>query len=181
MKILTLLLFTIYVYAPPLPDSLSRDERKAVRYVNDNTVCFTDSYRVRLLEVIIINSRKYDLPAYLFARQLWVESRFKQFAFSSASCRGIGQIDDRYWSLLLYRVDNGELGRYLLRKNITNYTRFYYRIGYSVEMAAMIMRYLMDKFGRYEVALLYYSHRWGTAAEYAKDPYRSEYVKAIME
>ena len=82
---------------------------KGLSYVNE-------ARATRYADVIMANSEKYDLPFMALTRQVWEESRFKYWAKSSAGAVGPMQVTPKFWSHILYIIDNGNLGKRLKRK-----------------------------------------------------------------
>ena len=171
------LLLGAYLFAPYKPPT---PWDRAEQIVLNGTKNYSTPYRRRVLNCILRYGWKYQLPLDLWAKQIEVESDFNRFAYSSARCRGLSQISDRHWRHMLYRIDNGRLGRHIKRRGITNPTKYYYRIGYSLDMGGAIMRTLWDRYGCYKLALLRYAyttkafnrHRTNAdAAQYIKDVY----------
>ena len=127
----------------------------------------------RYTNVIIKLSKKYsNIDPVVITRIIRTESCFKFWAKGDYWGKkyysfGPGQIQPRFWSHLLYKVDNSSLGRHLndrKRKGLPiDYSRYLRRIGYGVEMVYLIVSYLHDKTdGCYEMILTAYGHGWNT-------------------
>ena len=81
---------------------------------------------------------------------------------------------------MLYHIDGGKLGRHIKRRGIKNTKKYFYRIGYSVELGAAIMRRLWNQYGSYEVALTRYAYKTKFFKKYKHNPYKAWYVRAVM-
>ena len=90
---------------------------------------------VRIASCLHSAALEYKHDPLMIMRLCWKESRYKPNAYNSKTqARGLMQILDYYWRVGLYKIQDGELGRYLTKKNITNIERlkrYYYRINYS--------------------------------------------------
>jgi hypothetical protein len=172
-----LILAVLCLYAPPREQN---DWDRAKIFILENTTNYSHAYRQRLCDAILFYGWKYQLPLYLWAKQIHVESRFNRHAVSSANCRGLTQIG-RYWMYVFYRVDNGRLGRYLKRKGRTDLTRYYHRVGYNLDAGGYIMRKLINKHGCHKIALLRYGYKTSAFKKHRKNPDKAEYIRMIYE
>lgn len=156
------------------------NKERSIFYIKQNTRQYSKKYQKRIVLVVIAMAHKYKIDYLNFSKQLNTESDFYYKAKSSYGALGIGQIVPCHWDHLLYKVDGGKLGKYLLRRNTKNTDKYFYRIGYSVEMAAIIMSNYIAKYGCWEKALLMYGYKRKTAYKFFKDPYKAKYVRDIL-
>lgn len=136
------------------------------------SICNNDQISVRYANVIQKYSKKYNLNSDIITRQIYKESNFKRMAASykiingkrEYIAHGPSQIRPIMWNHLLYIIDNGRLAKYVRNKSLSDQIKYFNRIGYSVEMHCMIMRYLLDKYnGDYKLSLLAY---WAGGGSY---------------
>ena len=182
LLILSMFLFNMCSLRLPT-DILNREYIDALMSMYEKRYSFSIKHRDRIRDCIITYSEKYNIPTDLFARVIGVESWFKYNAYSSAGARGLCQVMG-CWDYLLYHIDDGKLGKHLLEKGITDYRRYYYRIGYNCAMGAYILSHLKKKFGTWELALLFYNHGYSeTFMECQKQPAlarRKKYVRDVL-
>ena len=155
-------------------------EQYARHYTMDKMKDFKSGYKDRVWHCISKYSKQYQLCPYLLSRQIAVESDYYHTAKSSKGALGLGQIMPNHWGHVLYIVDDGKLGKYLLRKKKIDHSRYFLRVAYNVEATAIIMRSLINKHGNYATAYLYYGHTRKTAKKFIKNPYRTKYVRDIL-
>lgn len=143
----------------------------------------TIKHKQRIKSCILKYSAQYDIPAKLVTDVMAHESHFKHNAYSYAEARGLMQIMS-VWNYLLYRIDGGRLGKYLLTKETIDYRRYWYRIGYNVESGCYILRHLKSKFGSWDIALTFYNEGYSkNFKKCRKDPAlakKRKYVIAVM-
>lgn len=148
-------------------------------------------YANRIIEVIKQNHSKYlkdtAIEPIHIARQARAESNFKFWAKSHKQAYGMWQIQPRWWSHLLYQVDNNSLVHKLHRTNFEGHIKYFYYIGHNSEMNAMIMKdYLKQAKGDLPLALVYYLDGPGGTnyTIHAKTNYRYKmnipYVRKVM-
>ena len=105
----------------------------------------------RIADVIIKTSEKYNLDAYMVARQCYKESfmlrwkRSKNSKTGEVVAWGLFMLRPKYWSHLLYRVDDGKLGKYILENPEQDPNRFFLRIGYNAEMYGLTITHFLNK------------------------------------
>ena len=147
-------------------------------YVYQNSTMSAE-HNDRYVDVIYKYSGEYGLDPLLIARQVWYESRFKWYAYNVIGAYGPMQIRPKFWSHILYHVDDGKLGMYLLKKESPKYHRYFMRIGYGVEAGCMIMAHL-KKLNDYDYRLALIEYWAGRQSDYYKRAQRSKtYAKTI--
>jgi hypothetical protein len=125
-----------------------------VREIVSGTI--KDTNRIERFVYCITNySKQYNINPVILTKRIRTESRFNALAmgdydgleFQSYGC---SQIKVKYFSHLLYLIDNGNLGRYLKKREKEGkqieFARYFLRIGYSVEMHALILSNYLDKY-----------------------------------
>ena len=120
--------------------------------INERVAKYWKNYEIRqrITECIVYYSAMYSLDPLFVARLFEIESSFRYNKVNTnTGCRGLGQVDPTQWAHLLYYIDNGELGRYLKKKNITNKQKLYSyfdRIGYGTQTSCKILRHYLDAY-----------------------------------
>jgi len=120
--------------------------------------------RVYQEDCYFVWSKKYpDLNPYFMLNIGYAESRYCNWAISSAGARGTWQIKPDMWDFLLWYIDSGKLeGRHNL--NVLTFeqrSKLFNVVYYNFEMACSIIHLMKKKWGSYELALLAY--RYGDA------------------
>jgi len=134
-------------------------------------------YVRRKTEAVMYYSMQYNIDPIVLTRLGMVESSFRHWKINKFThCAGIFQINQDLWQLLLYQVDSGKLGKHIIKNNITNTTKYFLRIGYSTQMACIILRNYLDRYdGDYEKTLKIYG---GWLSKYGKKhPVKWEWYK----
>jgi len=142
-------------------------------------------YAERIASCVVRYSYRYQLLPGLVANVIATESNYKHTACSPGYyARGLMQVRS-YHDHLLYKVDNGRLGRYLLKNDITNFNRYWYRIGYNIEAGCIILSSLISKYGVGRGLLAYnrgeYSLKFKMSETNPKLWQEDDYVKSILE
>lgn len=156
---------------------------KVKEIINRNATEHSERY----YECIIKYSKQYHLDPVIIAKQIETESHFNHLAVSRKEAYGCSQIRVKYWDHLLYLIDNGNLGRYLRQKPTKIcHIRYFFRIGYCIEVQSYIMSYLLKKYGSYELALVAYLHGENSKVflKCVKKPqkcYSISYVRKILK
>ena len=121
-----------------------------------NEIRITDKNAERYTQCIYKYSDKYGLDPILIARQIYKESRFKHTASNKWGAFGPMQVRVKFWKHVLYRIDNGDLGKYLLSRATIDHSRYFKRIGYGIESGCYIMSHASKKYKSYPLALVSY-------------------------
>jgi len=135
-------------------------------------------YITRYIETIYHRARQYGLSPLLIAKQINTESHFRWWEETHCSS-GPAMISPRDWSHVLYLVDNGKLGKYLLTKKTPDYRKYFKRIDYGVESCCYIMASLYKKYGNYKIALLRYAYKNKAFKKHCKAPEKAQYIIKI--
>jgi hypothetical protein len=155
MKKLIILLCLILASSKILTVEPPQPARETVRDIIES--CLSDEVLIKRYEETIKKySDQYNIDPLILARRIRTESRFNPFAkgdYVDGKYESFGpmQIKTKYFSHLLYRVDNGELGKYLKereKKGLSiNYERYMCRIAYGVESGCIIISNYLSKYG----------------------------------
>ena len=126
-------------------------------------------------------ANKFGICPLIFARLGDVESDYRHYLINKKSgCMGVWQINPDIWRHLLWRVDNGRLGKHIQRKKITNVDRYWKSIFYNSEGAAMILSNYLKRFkGDYRKTLITFggwAGYWGRRFPERRD----DYVRRIL-
>ena len=151
---------------------------KVRQYIYNNST-FSADINERYAAVIYQYSGDYGLEPMRIAKQVWTESRFKWYAYNSAGAYGPMQIRPKFWSHILYRVDDGKLAKMLLNSDKPEYKKYFMRIGYGVEAGCIIMAYLKKRNDYdYRMALVEY---WAgsSSEEYSKAKSSERYLTSL--
>ena len=154
-------------------------------YVYNTVKKYNEKHSERYTFCIIYYSAKYDLDPKIVTRLIREETHFKHGKISPVGARGAGQVRPAIWSHLLYRIDCGDLGRYIIKQKIKDTKRFYHRIGYGIELSCIVLKHYLDKHGSYPLALLYYhmsrdSKSFWKYKNGERDIMKCKYIRNIM-
>jgi len=143
-----------------------------------NEIRITDKNAERFTQCIYMYSDKYDLDPLLIARQIYKESRYKHTASNKWGAYGAMQVRVKFWKHVLYRVDGGKLGKYLLTRAKIDHSRYLKRIGYNIEVGCYIMSHANKKYNNYPLALVSY---WtgGNSEIFKRAANDSEYLNGL--
>ena len=129
------LLTSFHIYDCRQPDDLWIEQQMIEQSVT--TPAATNNID-RKIFCIIKYCNQYSAPIKHITRLIRIESSFKRTAYNkSSSARGLGQHLSYYWKPLLYKVDDGNLGRHIKKNYISNTAKYWFRISYSVEATVM--------------------------------------------
>ncbi len=134
----------------------------------DEIYNYARTYRIpkkqceRYADIIVQWSFAYNLDPLLVSRIVAVESSFRWWVHSRIDGKrfGFGPMQvSKYWYHILYRVDNGKLGKKLLEGNGKNLWKYLCRIGYGIEAGCIVLRWYIDYCnGNIPLSLIAYNH-----------------------
>lgn len=138
-------------------NTMNEDKRHIRKWRNEKV---RNNISHRIASVVTNVCQKYDLDVNVFIYHMKQESRFRYWVTNSLNAHGLMQLLPRFHSAKLYYVDDGELGKYLMEKSRSgekiDHRRYLLRIQYNAEVAAMLYRTWLDKYGTYEIMLAAY-------------------------
>lgn len=92
----------------------------------------------------------YQLDLKIFIKHMERESRFRYWAVSHRGAIGLMQVQPYWHSGKLYKIENGDLGRHLLKRKregkLICHERYFKRIGYNLRVAGYLYRMWLDKY-----------------------------------
>jgi hypothetical protein len=136
-------------------------------------------YSDRKKDSIVSYSRKYNLPVMMVNRVIKTESSYRHDVINKYSgCIGLGGINAILWSHLLFKVDNGDLGKYLLKTGKTNYARYFKRIGYNVEATCIILSNYYYTYNDWTNTLIKYG---GYCGKWSNSSKKQWYLASILD
>ena len=166
-----------------LPEIVIYNEKSITNFIIQNST-LTKEEANEIAKYIFLFSQEYVLNPKLITKQMYIESKFDAGAYSHKGARGLMQIKT-CWDHLLFRIDDGELGKELQKKKVTNFKKYYYIPKYNIEVGCYIMSNHLAKYGKYELALVAYNYGQNTdffkrCLKDSKLCFTSEYVKYIL-
>lgn len=125
----------------------------------------------RYAQVITNVCHIYELNYKIFTKHCQKESNFRYWIVSSKGAVGAWQVIPSLHAGRLYRIQNGELGKYLHKRRKAgkkiNHKRYFKRIGYCGHAAGSLQRDWLNKFKTYPVMLSAFIS--GPNTEYTKE------------
>ena len=104
----------------------------------------------RLANEIIRISDEINVDSYLIARQCYKESFMIHWKRSYRNGKplawGLFMIQPKYWSHLLYTIQDNSLGAYLMNNPHKNPNKYLLRIGYNIDVYSIVFKYYIDMF-----------------------------------
>lgn len=155
--IITILLAITCIAINDIPkvESIVEKDRIYLEKIMDK---FHVKHKERIRNRIQFYAYLYDHPVKIVGRMAATESGFRYYAISKwYKARGLFQVRNS-WDHVLYIIDNGKLGKKLSEMENPNHAKYWLRIGYNIEGAMYILRYLKKKYGTYPLSLTAYNH-----------------------
>ncbi len=116
-------------------------------FISANIAKSKTGYIQRKTDVIIETALKYGLDPLFIDRVCSVESSYRHWKVNKSSgCIGMMMISPPHWNLLLWKIDNGKLGKHLIKNNITNINRYWKRIAYNVEGGCYVISNYLKRY-----------------------------------
>lgn len=104
----------------------------------------------RIAEVATNVCDIYQLDLKVFIKHMKKESRFRYWCYNSKGAVGLMQPLPQWHSGKLYVIQNGDLGKYLLKRKREgkpiNHIRYFKRINYNLHVAGLLYRQWLKKY-----------------------------------
>ncbi len=160
MKLTITSLFLIFAISATVE---LRDTRlqSSYEYVYGSVSKYNPKQAPRITEAVLKYSNEYGLDIKKFTDLGEWESGWNPHIISKKGAIGLYQIVPRHHGEKISLVDNGRLGRDLRKRGVGKVHRrkYFFRIGYNVQMGAMHLRYLLNLYrGDYVKAFVVYNH-----------------------
>jgi hypothetical protein len=175
MKKLTLLIIVIVCTSFKIHNPVPRETFLTIKQEIEST---KTGYHDRKLVCVYQYSDKYDIPPVILHNLIMAESSYRHWVKNRyTGALGLGQILPKWWTHILYHIDDGELGNHIKNKNIKHTDRYFLRIGYNIEASALILRHFRDTQGDFSNALRVYG---GFRSKGASEAKYGRYVRSIL-
>lgn len=95
----------------------------------------------------------YELDLKIFLRHMKKESRFRPWAVSHKAAYGLMQVQPKWHSGVLYKIQSNKLGRYLQKKKREgkpiNHDIYFKNVEYNLHVAGYLYRAWLDQYNGY--------------------------------
>lgn len=185
MKTILTILLTIITYSMQsgtLDNTVNSeyyDYIYAFNYINKYTKSKVRSQYIA--KYFIRYTKQYNLIPYrrILLRQSRNESRFKKNALGdNGQSYGINQIKLKYVRAMMWKLDNGKLGKHFKRIEASgkkiNYAKYIMKAKHNEELRCMRMSELLQRYKRIDVSLLGYG--CGTSSDTFKKLKNNKYI-----
>jgi hypothetical protein len=144
MKLFFVLFFLLFLTAShnirKLPEGRIEKDMKYIRSVIDKSH-WNVMHEERIIECIVFNAYKKDIPIKILANIPMPESGFRHWVGNSADCYGLFGISYHHWGFLAWQVCDGKYAKYLNKHSgekeyVIKVMKY---IGANTEMATIII------------------------------------------